>query len=461
MAHPLTSLRAAMGLSQPEYARVVARTHDQLGFGRMAARREKISRWESGRIVPEFTAQLAIAHLHGVPLRDVRRLGWPWWTHLATQDTALLEQPFTSQAAVTVLTSTTLPADPTPAPVQVPLVRGAALRGQLDSALERLSRPLSGRTADDLGGLSGQVVGIERRTRVLETHNAVTLPASILYAAAHAEHRLIVALLTRAGHHGPAVPRLFSLAARTALLCGRFSQAVGEPARAERHGLAALRAATAAGNRELAARAMAQLARYQVLAGGADDALTLIHAARKADPSSSVATRVALHRFASSALAILGDARAAEAAFDRAEQHVTDAPDDESLGLCIRCCLSATRGAMLWHLDQPRRAAEYFRPLTDALVLTYDTAHQPFTALWPQYAVDIHLALRELDIAAALVHHTIDLTGALPPGLARDYRDKLSSHCHEPAIRSTLDRLNDTVSSNPTEGPHSNDSTSR
>ncbi|MGW1290569.1 hypothetical protein ACWD4N_45105, partial [Streptomyces sp. NPDC002586] len=31
------------------------------------ARREKIARWESGKVTPETSAQLAIAHVHQIP----------------------------------------------------------------------------------------------------------------------------------------------------------------------------------------------------------------------------------------------------------------------------------------------------------------------------------------------------------------------------------------------------------
>ncbi|EFL19771.1 predicted protein [Streptomyces sp. C] len=64
---------------------LVAETHAALGLGQMAARREKVSRWESGRTIPEHSAQLAMAHIHHVPATEVCRLGWPHWLYLARQ----------------------------------------------------------------------------------------------------------------------------------------------------------------------------------------------------------------------------------------------------------------------------------------------------------------------------------------------------------------------------------------
>ncbi|MFB7911322.1 hypothetical protein ACFC1T_33290 [Kitasatospora sp. NPDC056076] len=465
MTHPLTSLRAALGLSQPEYARLVARTHDELGLGRMAARREKVSRWESGRIAPEFTAQLAMAHLHGVAAREVRRLGWPFWAHLATRDAALLEQPHTDEGAVTVLAGTALPPEETPARAPAPVLSGAALTGQLRGALERLrlnravAAPAPGA---DLGALTGRVAGIEARTGALEGHeNATGLSPAVLYAAAHAEHRLVVSLLTRAGHPGapasdpssahlssahPSVRRLFALAARTSLLCGWFSLALGEDARAERHGLAAVRAAAAAGEPALAARAMSQLTLHQLVAGAAEGAVTLIRAARAAGPRSPAA-EATLHCFDATATARLGHASAAEAALDHAGQCMADAPADPSLDPGIHQRLSITRGGVLWYLGRPRGAAPYFRAFADTLLLPQGTAHHPHTALFLLYAVDTHLALGELDVAAALAHRALDLTGVLAPGLARGYRDKLTVHRHEPLIAHALDHLNDSAAS--------------
>src|SRR5262245_41707753 len=93
--HPLAALRSRAGYTHGEYARLIAETHAELGFGHMAARREKVSRWEAGRAVPERTAQLAIAHIHAVPKEDVDRLVWPDWLHLAYGDARQLELPWT------------------------------------------------------------------------------------------------------------------------------------------------------------------------------------------------------------------------------------------------------------------------------------------------------------------------------------------------------------------------------
>ncbi|PKV83013.1 hypothetical protein BX283_0502 [Streptomyces sp. TLI_146] len=98
--HPLALLREQKGMTHGAYAMLVAQTHAELGFGTMAARREKVARWESGRITPETSAQLAMAHLHGVPRTEVERLGWPDWLYTATGHSEVLSAPWTYGSAV-------------------------------------------------------------------------------------------------------------------------------------------------------------------------------------------------------------------------------------------------------------------------------------------------------------------------------------------------------------------------
>ncbi|MGH3781151.1 MAG: hypothetical protein ACRDR6_24325 [Pseudonocardiaceae bacterium] len=61
----------------------------------MATHRKKISQWEAGCVVPELTAQLAIAVLENVPAKAVHQLGWPDWLLLALDDDSLLRVPWT------------------------------------------------------------------------------------------------------------------------------------------------------------------------------------------------------------------------------------------------------------------------------------------------------------------------------------------------------------------------------
>ncbi|MEU8779518.1 hypothetical protein [Streptomyces sp. NPDC048606] len=172
----------------------------------MAARREKVSRWESGRTVPDLGTQLAIAHVHQVGAEDVHRLGWPHWLYLAT-DAAALAQPWTAQGAVNAARQTAQP-------------NREGVRSYLT------------------------VTGT-----LLEAQEAeASLSPMTLYRAARAEDRLVLRLLAAAGYDRPTGTRLLLLATRTATRCGCFSRCLGDEAGAERYALAALRTGNTAGS---------------------------------------------------------------------------------------------------------------------------------------------------------------------------------------------------------------------
>ncbi|MFB8241507.1 hypothetical protein ACFC58_33730 [Kitasatospora purpeofusca] len=444
MAHPLTSLRAALGLSQPEYARLVARTHGNLGLGRMAARREKVSRWESGRIVPEHSAQLAMAHIHGVPAREVARLGWPFWTHLATGDGVPLDEDARADLRLHLPRGGPRPAAPR-RPTGFAL-RGDRLAAQMHGALGRLAghRPVLGHEA--AGQAVERVDWIEARTAALEEQMlASLLPSRLLLAAAHTEHRQVVRLLATAGHGGAAARRLLLLSARTALLCSGFSCALGELTGAEHHALTAVRAAAAAGDRRISATAMTQLARHHLLAGSAADALGLLRAARTAAPDLPASTALELHNCEASAFAQLGRATEAARALDLAAEAFTSA-DRAATGTATdpeayRRFVAIGRASVWTFLGRPARARPQLAALADSLTASGGSTPSPYSALWFLYVVNGHLALGELDIAADAVHRVRALTGELPPVLAADLRDLLAPHRHERLLREALDDL--------------------
>ncbi|MFF2073636.1 hypothetical protein ACFVXG_02650 [Kitasatospora sp. NPDC058162] len=473
MAHPLTLLRAAKGLSHPEYARLVAQAHSELGLGQMAARREKVSRWESGRTVPEHSAQLAMAHLHGVPAREVCRLGWPHWLHLVTSDTILLDQPCTATGAELALHSALhLPKAPRSPAL---LLKGAALAVQLRSAIgqmtvggrTRRSRPDGCSSVASVASIAEQLRWIEVRVAALERHEyGTTVPVAALYPAAHAEHRLVVRLLGVGGHGAPASRRLFRLAARTALLCSWLSSALGEETRAERHNLTAVRAAAAAGEPAVAAVAMTQLALRHIIAGDPADGLTLVRAARAAHSRSAPGAATLLHNVEALALAGTGNAVGAARALDRAAESVAlasctgtgtgtgtdpDAPPYDADA--HERSVTVARAQVSLFLDAPHKARWQFENLTDSLLAPHAAVPSPHTGVWLLYVADAHLALGEIGPAVRTVHQAVDVAGTLPPGLALRYRERLARHAHEPAVRQVLERLDDPLSGPPSGSP--------
>lgn len=439
--HPLAQLRAAAGLSHPAYARLVAETHAALGLGQMAARREKVSRWESGRTIPEHSAQLAMAHIHHVPATEVCRLGWPHWLYLASRDAGLLSAPHTDEGAALVLDSTLNLADTPRSPTL--LLAGRALAEQVHSALVRLAEAADGAVLDTTGPLTERLDWAEARIETLEEHeNGTLLPVHALYTAALSEHRHLVTLIT-AAPDGLPVPRLlYSLAARTSMLCAWLSSAAGEETRAERHVLAALRAAAASGSRPNTAAALTRLALRHLLAGSPADALTLLQAARAADPRPAPGTNVQLHGHRALALAHLADRAAARQALDHASRAVTHSATTAEMA-ARHHAVAVNRALASLYLGQLKTARRQFGPLTEQLTTPQSCPPSPYTAQWLRYAVETHLALGEVDVAVHATHRALDLTGALPKGLALQFHQVLGSRQHEPLVRQALERLRD------------------
>ncbi|MGW1076724.1 hypothetical protein [Streptomyces sp. NPDC002537] len=445
--HPLVSLRGSVGLSHPAYARLIAETHARLGFGHMAARREKISRWESGRTVPELTAQLAMAHVHQVPGEEVERLGWPHWLHLATGDAALPYQPWTVPGALNTLRGTARPSEARPHPDRL-AVTGPALAVQIRESLAALAGRQPPPARDGHRVTPDTVAWIETRTQALERHEAGTpLTPTALYGAARTEHRLITTLLTTGGYDSTTGTRLLLLATRTAVLCAWLSSSLGEEAGAERYTLAAIRAATAAGARQHTAESMCQLAVRHLIAGSPRDALHLVHAARAAAPHPTAHLAASLHIKEALALARLKDATASFRTLGHATRAL-DAdttgrnPTDNNLpGITLdEDYLAIVRGHAWCFLGRPRKALPHFA----SLFTSAPSSPIPYTARRLLHAVDSQLADGQLDAAAHSTHHAVTLTGTLPPGLTHKYRQRLAPHRAEPLIRDLLDLLADT-----------------
>ncbi|MEW2574968.1 hypothetical protein [Streptomyces syringium] len=449
--HPLASLRASLRLSHPAYAQLVAEVHAQLGYGQMAARREKISRWESGRTVPELTAQLAMAHIHQVRGEEVERLGWPHWLYLAADHSALLFQPWTPQGAVDSLRSTARLDHARRLPSLT--LTGSALASAARTSLSVLAGPQAPHARDGHHVSSDTVAWIESRTRKLELQESGTLTApAALYFAARAEHQLITTLLTTGGYDRHTGTRLLLLAARTAMLCAWLSRVLGEDIAAERYALAAIRAATAAGARRHVATYMSQLSVKHLIAGDPHDALCLVHAARAITQRPTAGLAASLHTKEALALARLGDTVGSARALGRVADALTaDAaghdPAIDPFDIKIDGeYLAVARGNVWLFLDQPKKALPFFVTLlNDSASPRTATPASPHAARRLLYVVDVQLALGELDAAAHSAHRAIAITGTLPPGLAEQYRQRFASYRREPVARDLLDRLADTA----------------
>ncbi|WP_159425196.1 hypothetical protein [Streptomyces sp. TLI_053] len=274
----------SLGLTQTEYAELVARTHAALGYGHLAARPEKVSRWENGRVDPDRSSQLAIARIHRVSPREVDRVGWPYWLHPAARRAAMYTLPWTRPGMVELLRSlegdsrsARFPAEHSRSPV----VTGPELVSFVARALGALVVPVE--TGREHPPMPGVVAALGRRVEVLEGMLDGT-GADALRPVVAAELRLLAAVLAGRDGGGRVADRLLLLVSRVAVLGARIHETLGQPAAEEDQYLLAVRAAAAAGVPSVVGAGLAGLARLHERTGRASDARVLrraAHAARR------------------------------------------------------------------------------------------------------------------------------------------------------------------------------------
>ncbi|MEU5535594.1 hypothetical protein [Streptomyces sp. NPDC020362] len=443
--HPLAMLRISAGYSHARYAELVARTHADLGLGRMAARREKISRWESGRVEPELTAQFAIAHIHRVPREAVERLGWPRWLHAAIGEAPPEGRPWTLSVAAATLRDAAQSADVQSRTFLT--LTGSAVTALTDAWLTAVNddAPLLGRTGcrtetstETIALLEGRVTALEATERQLD--------APLLYPAAQAELRLITELLTNTNYDHSTGARLYLLAARVADRCGELATAFGDHASAERYALASLRA-TVIGPPELASFYLTSLAAHHLEAGDPRDTLHLVHVARSATerPSPSL-TALFLAREAR-AHARLGESVAAADALDRAGAALSQGVDDEATPFFHGArrwltprWLDGVAGVAWLHLGKPQRALEYLTPLLDhGPPAGAATTHNAARGLL--YMVAAHLANDELEGAIHHARRALNLLRTPPAHYVNQLCSVFAAHELTPAVRELFDEI--------------------
>ncbi|MFF2041761.1 hypothetical protein ACFVVX_15105 [Kitasatospora sp. NPDC058170] len=425
---------------------MIARTAAELGLGRMAARREKVSRWESGRIVPEFSAQLSIAHIHNIDQDVVLRLGWPQWLTAANGDRDIPEQqPWSWQAAITVSRQTVAMGDPGPGLIAPGPSLTAQIRGAI-SALRSGSRPLD---RDGPQITPDVVTWAEHRIRALELLEAGSpLTPDMLHYSARAEHQLISNLLTRCGYDRTTGARLLRLAARSAALCAWTSAALGEELKAERYALAAVRAASAAGAPRLTAACLGLLASGSMRRGQTQDALALLQAVDVVFPRPTPRLAVILHSTRAIAFAWCADPTAARDSLREAERALIaadpewDEEADPHAGNIDEVFLTLATGYTWLRLGQPTRALPYFKGFLDDGTPS-DRPPTPYDAVQLCAAAEIQAAAGQIEEAAVTLRRAVDRTGGLPPRLADQFRRHLAPHAETPFVRESLDYLSE------------------
>jgi hypothetical protein len=296
-SHPLTFIRIRHGWSYQDLARVIAENARALGVP-MAARREKIWRWEHWGVVPERDSQRALARALGVPRSELDRRPWPAW--LPAHDGVPSGVPWNQEGALKAVDA--LLDDGGRDRRGYPLTSGAALReaaAEWTSALTAQPEPLTDQpqplaAATQPPGPAGPPHGIPGDTVSEDTVAWLEAGVSGLrrlddrLGGAAVRQRVgadltIAVSLLRRGSCGPRLrARLFRVAADLAQLGGWAAADCGHHGAAQRYFLTGLRLAHCAADRPLAAGLWAGMSLEAVFADRCEDALAAAEASERA-----------------------------------------------------------------------------------------------------------------------------------------------------------------------------------
>lgn len=455
--HPLAALRAKAGYTHGEYAHLIAKTHAELGFGQMAARREKVSRWEAGRAVPELTAQLAMAHIHAVPQEEVISRKWPDWLHLAIGDALQLELPWTSAAVPEAILDAVIGRKLIQQ--EYLLATGKAAKSLAEAWTDAMGEELAKSDPSHRGatGLlrqgpgsdseTGSVLEACTRLRALQTFTTRFTADWLVHASEMelrtlANHFLTTPEALRSG------PDLLIIAAEGLAVCAFIARLQGEHINSQRYYLAALRCATAAADAETAAAIVTLHVGQYLDLQLHEEAAELVMAVGKLLNGQQISVKdpalVALmHAQTARIHAMRGDDLGRRRALAAGRQALDTGVASGSLPILpIRChaWLRLMDGVSLMDLGQPDRAIKHFAP-----VLTGEGAPLPLPpaarAMYMLRAAETQVALGNGADAADTAARAATLLGGVRAAAAERVRFALHAYTHLPSVNKFLESL--------------------
>lgn len=430
------------------FLRRLAAHHEALGFGPMATRPEKVSRWKRG-VRPDRYAEAALAAMLGVPIEQIHAMGWPHWLRLALFDNqVLLTAPWTAAGALAALEHLGRP--DTDMDRRAALFSGGALAATTLTSWAAAS-PASAFLAPGRPRVTARSVElIEGRLTALRQMDD-EIGSGETYELARAERSMITAVLRTRSYSEPVGRRLFSAAAEASRICGWCAFDSGDIAGAERHYMGAARAAASAHDPVAQANVFAFWSMALYSTGDFSSALDCIDAALSNATRTGSPRMIAMaHARASRAHAKAGDPhasrRAEEAAFtayDRAGH-----PDDEPA--CVywvtRAELHSWAASNASDLNDPHGALTHYAAISTAHPGDpYDgDAYPRSRALRLTREAGAQLALREVDAAVHAAEQAIQTMGGVTSArgttILTDLRGKLRAHQRVPAVRDFLER---------------------
>ncbi len=415
-----------------------------MGYGQMAYRREKVSRWIRGDYAPNYRTQLAMAALEGIGSEAIHAHGWPGWLLLAVpEDHTILTAPWTTTGTVHALDIAGGPVDRRKFLITTTLTLAATV-AQWSGAAPAGAAPTGGRRiAADVPALFERRLADLRR---LDDH----MGSGEVYTAARAELRLIVDTIKNASYSERVGRRLFGAAAEASRSAGWTAYDSGQTAAAERHYASALRAAASAGDTVTAVNTLSFWAIQHYSTGDPRGAVDLIEAALNQAPEIGSARMTAmLHARACRAHARAGDTRAtdrsANAALD-AYSHAGPIQDDPACVYWFN--LGETHkllGTSALNLGNPKRALTHFQDAFTAHTReNYDGASFPRShALHLARIAEAQLALGDVEAAVIAARDAVTriggVTSARGTKTVEDLRKKLARRRGVPAVAVFLD----------------------
>ncbi|MEV7897416.1 transcriptional regulator [Streptomyces cyaneofuscatus] len=449
--HPLLQVLALRGWTSEYCLRRVAAQHKALGYGAMAVRKEKISRWTrpASPQTPKVPTQLAMADVLGIGSREVYTRPWPQWLLLALRDDTLVwESPWTPAGTIQALED---------AGGLVELDRRGFLTVTTATVAAVLAQWATTQPAPALttgGRRIGMAVADRFDNRLGELrHLDDDLGSDHVYDAARAESRLITRLLRDNTYNEETGRRLHACAAEASRLAGWCAFDSGQAAAAETHFVTSLRAAAGSGDRTAGATALAfwANARYANSRPDPRGALDLIDGAltHRANVSSPRVLTM-LHIRQARAHSIAQEPTAAYRAIDDAlAAYGRAVPADQDVpsmywvnsGEVFQAAASAALS-----IGDPQRALTYFSAAATHHD-PYDPEREPRgTAIYLARQAEAYLALGDLDGAVETAQRSIDLLGGVTSARGSEtlttLRSKLTRHRAIPVVNNFL---NDTA----------------
>ncbi|MDX2646550.1 hypothetical protein PV341_23870 [Streptomyces sp. PA03-1a] len=416
-SHPLASVRRSHGWSYQDLARVVADNARALGVP-MAARREKVWRWEHWGVVPERDSQRALARALGVPLREVDTRPWPGW--LPSFDGIPDGLPWTRAGGLDALDALLDGGgrDPRGHPVLEGAEFGdavadwaAATDGGRDHGRDggRDEPPRDDAVAGREGAAADEetVDWLERGVLGLRRLDDRLGGAAVRHRV-EADLRIALDLLRRGPYRGGLDARLLRVAAGLAQLGGWAATDCGRHGAAQRHHLTGLRLAHGAQDRPQAANLWAGLSLQAVFAGRHDDALAAARAAESAAAGATSRTRAMLATRRARAHAGLGEDAACRRSLEEAGRLLDTAPGDDDPSWIYwfdEAELCAQSGIALLDLGRAQEAA----PLLEKALAIQDPLYRRDRTLYTARAALARARTGDLDTARALTEDAVDL----------------------------------------------------